>query len=74
MIFSHSFRETELADVAFASNLLGIMVGGMLEYFSMLFGYHMLLWLVLGFYILAMLLRHLAEREGSLSSRQVSVE
>jgi SAM-dependent methyltransferase len=54
VIFSNSFRETELADVAFASNLLGIMVGGMLEYFSMLVGYHMLLVAVIGFYFLAM--------------------
>jgi hypothetical protein len=57
VIFSNSFRETELADVAFASNLLGIMVGGMLEYFSMLVGYHMLLVAVIAFYFLAMLLR-----------------
>ncbi len=57
VIFSHSFRDTELADVAFASNLLGIMAGGMMEYLSMLFGYHALLWLVLAFYALAMVLR-----------------
>ncbi|MDP9099305.1 MAG: spermidine synthase [Verrucomicrobiota bacterium] len=57
VIFSNSFRETELADVAFASNLLGIMVGGMLEYFSMLAGYHMLLVAVIAFYFLAMVLR-----------------
>jgi SAM-dependent methyltransferase len=57
VIFSNSFRETELADVAFASNLLGIMVGGMLEYFSMLVGYHMLLVAVIAFYFLAMVLR-----------------
>jgi hypothetical protein len=57
VIFSNSFRDTELADVAFASNLLGIMVGGMLEYLSMLFGYHMLLWFVIAFYAAAMLLR-----------------
>ena len=57
VIFSNSFRETELADVAFASNLLGIMVGGMLEYFSMLVGYHMLLVAVIAFYFLAMILR-----------------
>jgi SAM-dependent methyltransferase len=57
VIFSNSFRETELADVAFASNLLGIMVGGMLEYFSMLVGYHMLLVAVIAFYFLAMMLR-----------------
>jgi SAM-dependent methyltransferase len=57
IIFSNSFRDTELADVAFASNLLGIMVGGMLEYFSMLVGYHLLLVAVIAFYFLAMLLR-----------------
>lgn len=57
VIFSHSFQDTETADVAFASNLLGIMAGGMLEYLSMLFGYHALLWFVIGFYAIAMLLR-----------------
>ena len=57
VIFSNSFRDTETADIAFASNLLGIMTGGMLEYLSMLFGYHALLWLVIGFYGLAMVLR-----------------
>jgi SAM-dependent methyltransferase len=63
VIFSNSFRETELADVAFASNLLGIMVGGMLEYFSMLVGYHLLLVAVIGFYALAM-----ATKAGSRNS------
>jgi hypothetical protein len=57
VIFSNSFRDMELADVAFASNLLGIMVGGMLEYFSMLVGYHLLLVAVIVFYFLAMVLR-----------------
>ncbi|MCA1553478.1 MAG: hypothetical protein LC737_03780 [Chloroflexi bacterium] len=32
VVFSHSFRDGDAADVAFASNLLGVMVGGMLEY------------------------------------------
>ena len=57
IIFSNSFRDTELADVAFASNLLGIMVGGMLEYLSMLTGYHLLLVGVIAFYAFAMFLR-----------------
>jgi Spermine/spermidine synthase domain len=57
VIFSHAFRDTETADIAFASNLLGIMTGGMLEYLSMLLGYHALLWLVIAFYALAMVLR-----------------
>ena len=68
VIFSNAFRDTELADVAFASNLLGIMVGGMLEYLSMLFGYHMLLWLVVAFYAVAMLLRNVRSRAPALSS------
>jgi hypothetical protein len=57
VIFANSFRDSEAADVAFASNLLGIMVGGMLEYFSMLVGYHLLLLPVIAFYALAMVLR-----------------
>jgi hypothetical protein len=54
--FSNSFRDTEEADVAFASNLLGIMVGGMLEYFSMLIGYNLLLVPVIIFYAAALVL------------------
>lgn len=68
VIFSNAFRDTEAADVAFASNLLGIMVGGMLEYLSMLFGYHMLLWLVVAFYAIAMLWRNVRTRAPALSS------
>jgi hypothetical protein len=68
VIFSNSFRDTDKADVAFASNLLGIMVGGMLEYLSMLLGYHMLLWLVMAFYASAMLLRSEKRQQSSLSS------
>lgn len=56
IIFSNSFRDSEEADVAFASNLLGIMVGGMLEYFSMLVGYNLLLVPVIIFYAGALLL------------------
>jgi hypothetical protein len=54
VIFSHSFKDSEQADVAFASNLLGIMAGGMLEYFSMLTGYRLLLLAVMAFYALAL--------------------
>jgi len=44
--------------VAFASNLIGIMLGGMLEYASLLIGYQNLLLIVIGFYLLsAVLLR-----------------
>jgi hypothetical protein len=54
VIFSHSFKDSEMADIAFASNLLGIMAGGMLEYFSMLTGYRLLLIPVILFYALAL--------------------
>lgn len=67
VIFSNAFRETDAADVAFASNLLGIMVGGMLEYFSMLTGYHLLLVGVIGFYLLAMMMRGRRTGEASLA-------
>jgi Spermine/spermidine synthase domain len=58
IIFTNSFRDSEISDIAFASNLLGIMVGGGMEYLSMLIGYRMLLVLVIVFYALAFLLRH----------------
>jgi Spermine/spermidine synthase domain len=57
IIFASSFRDSEAGDISFASNLLGIMVGGSLEYFSMLYGYHWLLVLVILFYACALLLR-----------------
>jgi hypothetical protein len=57
IIFTNSFRDSETADIAFASNLLGIMVGGGMEYFSMLIGYRMLLVPVIIFYACALLLR-----------------
>jgi hypothetical protein len=58
IIFTNAFRDSETADIAFASNLIGIMVGGALEYFSMLIGYRLLLLLVILFYACAMLLRN----------------
>ena len=57
IIFTNSFRDSETADIALASNLLGIMVGGGMEYFSMLFGYRLLLIPVILFYACALLLR-----------------
>ncbi len=58
IIFANSFRDSQDADITFASNLLGIMVGGGLEYFSMLIGYRMLLLPVIAFYACALLLRN----------------
>ena len=62
LVFAGSFKGTgPTADVAFASNLIGIMVGGMLEYTSLLIGYQNLLLIVIAFYLLsAALLRRRA--------------
>jgi hypothetical protein len=58
LVFAGSFRLTgRTADLAFASNLLGVMAGGMLEYAALLFGYQSLLLLAMGFYALSVLAR-----------------
>ena len=46
LVFSYSFRDTTIADMAFASNLLGAMVGGALEYLALITGYRSLLLVV----------------------------
>jgi spermidine synthase len=55
-IFSRSFRDAETADIAFASNLLGVMFGGMLEYMALATGYQALLLPVMLFYGVAFVL------------------
>ena len=56
LVFSHSFRETKTADMSFASNLLGALAGGVLEYLALLGGYRSLLLVVAGLYVMAYLL------------------
>ena len=67
LVFSYSFRDTRTADMAFASNLLGAMVGGAMEYVALLSGYRFLLVVVAVLYALAWLfanrLRLLADVE-----------
>jgi hypothetical protein len=53
LVFAYSFRDTHTADMAFASNLLGAMVGGALEYLALLTGYRVLLLLVAVLYAIA---------------------
>src|SRR6266568_6047668 len=72
IIFANSFRDSEAADISFASNLLGIMVGGSLEYLSMLMGYRLLLVLVIVFYALAFLLRH--RKQAGIETTEVQQE
>ncbi len=74
IIFTNSFRDSETADIAFASNLLGIMVGGGLEYFSMLVGYRLLLIPVIVFYACALLFRLRSRRTPGGSGPAVESE
>ena len=55
IIFSRSFHDTDHADSAFASNLLGIMSGGLTEYVALATGYQSLLIAVALFYSVALL-------------------
>ena len=67
LVFAYSFRDTKTADMAFASNLLGAVVGGAIEYVALISGYGWLLVLVGGLYVIAWLLatrtRVMADRE-----------
>jgi hypothetical protein len=67
LVFSASFRDTRAADMAFASNLLGAMVGGAIEYLALVTGYQALLIVVAGLYAVAWLfgrrLRRLGDRD-----------
>lgn len=64
--FSFSFRDARAADMAFASNVLGAMVGGMLEWTALVTGYQSLIALAAALYLAAYLLatrwRFLADR------------
>lgn len=57
LVFAHSFRDTRSADLAFASNLLGAMVGGVLEWAALVTGYQALLLVVIALYAAAYVLR-----------------
>jgi hypothetical protein len=56
LVFAYSFRDTTNADLAFASNLIGAMVGGALEYVALLTGFQALLVIVAVLYGVAWLL------------------
>jgi hypothetical protein len=53
LVFSQRFATVETSGTAFAANLLGAMVGGMLEYLALITGYQFLLILVAVLYGLA---------------------
>jgi SAM-dependent methyltransferase len=59
LVFTHSFRDSTSADMAFASNLLGAMVGGALEYTALVSGFRALLLVVALLYVIAYITRRL---------------
>lgn len=66
LVFADRFRSVEASNVAFGANLLGAMVGGVLEYVSLVTGYQALLLLVAALYAAAFLAgrAHLGLRAG----------
>ena len=54
VIFAQRFRDTRDSVTAFGANLLGAMLGGILEYVSLVTGYRALLLLVAALYLLAL--------------------
>ena len=55
IIFAKRFAATADAPLAFGTNLLGAIVGGCLEYLSLVFGYRFLLVIAAGLYVAAFL-------------------
>ena len=76
MVFSQRFRDTGDSTTAFGANLLGAMIGGILEYTSLIIGYRWLLVLVALLYGLAFISgrRHLriSGSPGSRPGRQMA--
>ena len=68
LVFAERFRNVEESNVAFGANLLGAMVGGLLEYVALLTGYQALLLLVAVLYGAAFLTGRVHLREGVATS------
>jgi hypothetical protein len=63
LVFSQRFAQVGTSTIAFATNLLGAIVGGMLEYLSLVTGYRALLPVVALLYALAFVTNRLFARE-----------
>ena len=70
IIFSNRFKGVGSSTTAFAVNLLGAMIGGLLEYLALLVGYRALLFVVAGAYAAAYFFgrSHLSERPDGASA------
>ena len=56
VIFAAAFRDSPRPDVAFGSNIGGVILGGLTENFSLMLGFNHLLLIAIGFYLLSALL------------------
>jgi hypothetical protein len=57
VIFAAAFRDSRQPDVDFGSNVGGVILGGLSEYFSLILGFKNLLFIAVAFYILSAILR-----------------
>jgi hypothetical protein len=64
LIFSERFRETQQSTAAFGANLLGAVLGGILEYSSLIIGYRNLFILIAVMYTIAIVLQILSKKVG----------
>ena len=55
LIFSNHFSHQNNAEISFGLNMIGAICGGLLEYLSMLYGYHFLLYMIGACYFLAII-------------------
>jgi tRNA1(Val) A37 N6-methylase TrmN6 len=55
LIFSNHFSHQNNAEISFGLNMVGALFGGLLEYLSMLYGYHFLLYLIGFCYLMAII-------------------
>jgi hypothetical protein len=75
LIFAQRFKDVGASTVAFGANLLGAMLGGVLEYMAIVTGYRSLLFAVAVLYGLAFLIgrRHLRDRPAPETAEPVAV-
>ena len=55
VIFATAFRDSRQPDVDFGSNIGGVILGGLSEYFSLMVGFNYLLFIAIAFYLLSMI-------------------
>jgi Spermine/spermidine synthase domain len=57
VIFATAFRDSRQPDVDFGSNIGGVILGGLSEYFSLMVGFNYLLFIAIAFYLLSMIFK-----------------